>query len=162
LIKTSEASIASAMKSFTVWLIALLTVSTYSSARAATPKNGRYKGTFTVQATLFNPNSDGESAVVKKVIVVQGMLNGTDLQLVLAEKPLLPGFDDVVCKGTLAADSLTLSWGNSAILNGVRFTASSIKGSADLSFGASSDTPYTGSGVTSYPTIFLMLSRVGK
>src|SRR3954466_283288 len=99
------------MKSVYLWLSVLLTMASAVCASAgAVPKPGHYKGTFTIQTTLLDPTTlQPTNAIVKKVIAVSGILDGTQLQLVFAEKPGLPQVVDVVGKGTIDDDSLTLS-----------------------------------------------------
>jgi hypothetical protein len=152
------------MKSFSLLLIVLLTFGSVSRAVAAAPKSGRYKGTFTIQATLIDPVTQAETkAIVKKVIPIAAVLDGTDLQIVFAEKPALPHVDDVVGKGTVMDNSLLLSIGISFTLGGSRFTAISMRGSGDVSFSPAED-PFSTADQTvkSQCTLSIVLTRVGN
>ncbi len=152
------------MERFSCWLIVLLTFGTFLRANAAdaAPKPGRYKGTFTIQATLIDPATYAETkAVVKKVIVVAGVLEGSNLQLVFAEKPVLPNVVHVVGTGTVEGNSLLLDIGFPVSLSGSKLTSGSIKGSANVTFGGNDD-PFFNSSVVSQCKLSIALTRVGN
>jgi hypothetical protein len=119
-------------------------------AEAATPQDGRYKGTITIRTVV-----DGTNARVRKVIPVAGKLAGGKLLLVLAERPELGAFfTSSVFNCDVSDGAVTLYPNNNALtvnLGNVTTTTSAINGNSD--FGLFS--PPTGSGSA---RVFLVFS----
>jgi hypothetical protein len=125
-------------------------------AEAATPQDGRYKGTITIRTVV-----DGTNARVKKVIPVAGQLASGTLFLVMAERPELPTyFTSSFFNCTVSDGAVTLRSNNNAnwiTLNDVTTTTSAINGSTDFGVFA----PPTGSGAARVFLVFAV-TRVGS
>ena len=146
------------MKQFSHCFVALLFALTMlpGSTEAATPKEGRYKGTMTF-LTVVDGNT---SAVAKKVIPMAGVLTGGIMVVAMPEVPQVSGkfqsltFDAAIADGSVQIKGVS---GNYFFLSEVRTTTGSIKGSSD--FGTYSATGGTGFGRY---LIAVTLTRVGN
>jgi hypothetical protein len=141
-------------RSLAVALLALFMMSLPMDA--ATPKDGRYKGTMTVRVVV-----DGNTkAEAKKVIPMAGVLTGGTMVVVMTEAPPIstkfqgPLFHAAVGDGTVQIKGYP---GNYFNLANPKTTTTAIKGSTD--FGAFPATGGTGYGRYS---IDVTLTRVGN
>ena len=126
------------------------------STEAATPKDGRYKGTMT-----FRTEVEGNvKAEAKKVIPMAGVMTGGIMVVVMPEVPNVSGkfdsltFDLAVGDGTVQVRAFS---GNYFSLADVKTTTTAIKGASD--FGVFSATGGTGFGRY---LIAVTLTRVGN
>ncbi|MGB8166097.1 MAG: hypothetical protein WCF18_01305 [Chthoniobacteraceae bacterium] len=146
------------MKTFTsrLMLAVLLFTLAGTFAIAATPKDGRYKGTMTFR-TVVEGNVKAEA---KKVIPMAGVLTGGIMVVVMPEVPKVSGkFDSLTFDLSVADGSVQVRGfsGNYFNLSEVKTTATAIKGTTD--FGAFSATG--GAGFARY-FIAVTLTRVGN
>lgn len=101
------------------------------SGEAATPKDGRYKGTMTFRHVV-----DGNlKAEAKKVIPMAGVLTAGNMVVVMREVPPVsnyfqgPTFDAAVADGSVQIKAYP---GNYFTLSEVKTTAGAIKGTSDF------------------------------
>ncbi len=123
-------------------IVALFALTTMpQSTEAATPKDGRYKGTLT-----FRTQVDGTKAEAKKVIPMAGILSGGTLLLVITEIPKVGSYFTSITFNSAVSDGSVVLYPNgnaqSVTLFNVKTTTAAIKGNTDFGvFG-----PPTGSG----------------